>query len=68
MDGAPAGSISDCHPSGWIQMNIFTKWFHHFVHFIKPSAGNPVLLIVDGHYFPPKVSLLWRSGGACVII
>jgi len=50
MDGAPAGSISACHPSGWIQTDIFTKWFDHFVHYVKPSADDPVLLIVDGHY------------------
>jgi len=23
MDGAPAGSISACYPSGWIQTDIF---------------------------------------------
>jgi hypothetical protein len=33
-----------------IQTDIFTEWFHNFVHFIKPSADDPVLLIVDGHY------------------
>jgi hypothetical protein len=49
-DGAPAGSNSACHPRGWIQTDIFTKWFDHFVHFVKPSADDPVLLIVDGHY------------------
>jgi len=54
MDGAPAGSIAACHPSGWIQTDIFTKWFDHFVHFIKPSADDPVLLIVDGHYSNTK--------------
>jgi len=54
MDGAPAGSISACHPSGWIKTDIFTKWFHHFVHFVKPSADDPVLLIVDGHYSHTK--------------
>jgi len=54
MDGAPAGSISACHPSGWIQTDIFTKWFDHFVHFVKPSAGYPVLLIVDDHYSHTK--------------
>jgi hypothetical protein len=47
MDGEPVGSILACHPSGWIQVDIFTKWFHHFVHFVKPSADDPVLLIVD---------------------
>ena len=54
MDGAPAGSISDCHPNGWIQTDVFTKWFYNFVHFIKPSADDPVLLIVDGHYLQTK--------------
>nr|CAH7765781.1 unnamed protein product [Callosobruchus chinensis] len=31
MDGAPAGAISGCHPSGWIQTDLFTKWFQHFI-------------------------------------
>jgi hypothetical protein len=54
MDGAPAGSISACHPSGWIQTNIFTKCFDHFVHFFKPSEDDPVLLIADSHYSHTK--------------
>jgi hypothetical protein len=32
-DTAPAGSILACHSTGWIQTDIFTKWFDHFVHF-----------------------------------
>jgi hypothetical protein len=54
MDGAPAGSISAYHPSGWTQTDIFTKWFDYFFHFAKPSADDPVLLIVDGHYSHTK--------------
>jgi hypothetical protein len=54
MDGARAGSISACHPSGWIQTDIFTEWFDHFVHFVKPSADDPVVLIADGHYSHTK--------------
>jgi hypothetical protein len=54
MDGAPAGSILACHPSGWIQTDMFTKWFDHFVHFIKPLADDPLLLIADGHYLHTK--------------
>ena len=50
MDGIPAGTISACHPSGWIQMDMFTKWFDHFVHCFKSAADDSVLLIVDGHY------------------
>jgi len=38
MNGVPVGSIAACHPSGWIQRDIFTEWFDHFFHFIKPSA------------------------------
>jgi hypothetical protein len=48
-DGAPAGSIAACHPSGWIQTDMFTKWFDHFVHFIKLSADDPLLLVVEVH-------------------
>ena len=36
--------------SGWIQTGVFTKWLDRFVHFVKPSADDPVLLIVGGHY------------------
>jgi len=33
---------------------VFTKWFGNFVHVIKPSADDPVLLIFDGHYSHTK--------------
>jgi hypothetical protein len=54
MDGTKEGSSSTCHPSGWIQTGIFTKWFDHFVNFFKPSAYDPVLLTVYGHYSHTK--------------
>ncbi|CAI6356150.1 unnamed protein product [Macrosiphum euphorbiae] len=50
MKGAPAGAISACHPSGWIQSYIFVQWFDHFIEKTKPSETSPVLLILDGHY------------------
>ncbi|KAJ4451750.1 hypothetical protein ANN_03221 [Periplaneta americana] len=50
MDGAPAGAIWGCHPSGWIQADLFTMWFDHFINFTKPTAEDPVLLVLDGHY------------------
>jgi hypothetical protein len=49
MDGTPAGSNLVCYPSGWTQAGVFTKWYDHFVHFVKPSADDLVLLVVDGH-------------------
>lgn len=49
MDGAPPGSISGCHVSGWIQTDLFTKWFAHFISYVKPTKDDPVVLILDGH-------------------
>ena len=31
MNGAPPGSISACHKSGWMQLEIFVEWFKHFL-------------------------------------
>jgi hypothetical protein len=50
MDGAPPGSIFAFHKSGWIQMDMFTTWFKHFINYVKPSAEDPVLLVLDGHF------------------
>ncbi|GBP35500.1 hypothetical protein EVAR_20010_1 [Eumeta japonica] len=50
MKGAPPGSIRRCHPSGWIQANLFTDWFNHFIEKTHPTEASPVLLILDGHY------------------
>jgi hypothetical protein len=48
MNGTPPGTIGVCHLSGWIQLEIFTKWFH-FIENVKPSPDNLVLLVLDGH-------------------
>jgi hypothetical protein len=47
--GAPTGTFFKYQPSGWINCEIFMEWFEHFVSVTKPSASDPVLLIVDGH-------------------
>jgi len=49
MKGAPPDAIHACHPSGWIQTDLFIKWFQHFINYVKPSVSSPVLLILDGH-------------------
>ena len=49
MDECPPGSISECHNSGWMQTNIFTIWFQHFVKVSGATTENNVLLILDGH-------------------
>ena len=49
MNGAPPGSGYACHKSGWMQTEIFVQWFRHFLKHTHPTAGDPVLLILDGH-------------------
>jgi len=48
--GAPPETVIACHPSGWMHSEIFAPtWFNHFLHYTKPTAEDPVLLIFDGH-------------------
>ena len=49
MDQAPPGAIVEAHKSGWMQSDIFVKWFKHFCQCCNPTADKPVLLILDGH-------------------
>ena len=49
MDGAPHGSISVCHPSEWMQKDLFTAWFQYFIRDYGASFDNRVLLVLDGH-------------------
>ncbi|KAJ8881992.1 hypothetical protein PR048_018480 [Dryococelus australis] len=32
LNGAPPGTITACHPSGWMQADIFLQWLEHFIH------------------------------------
>ncbi|KAK9739712.1 DDE superfamily endonuclease [Popillia japonica] len=49
MRGAPPASLGRCHRSGWIQTDLFTEWFQHFLQTTRPSEESPVLLILDEH-------------------
>ncbi|KAJ8890190.1 hypothetical protein PR048_009697 [Dryococelus australis] len=46
----PPDTIAVCHPSGWIQQELFTQWMIHFVDHVKPKPDDPVVLVLDGHY------------------
>ncbi|KAI5696380.1 hypothetical protein M8J76_000510 [Diaphorina citri] len=47
-DGAPPGTMFSVHKSGWMQTDLFTAWFEHFLSFVRPTREDPVLLILDG--------------------
>ena len=50
INGTPPGSIHACHPSGWIQSEISSQWFLHFISHTKLTKEDPVILVLDGHY------------------
>lgn len=41
LDGAPPGAIAACHPSGWMQTDIFFNWFKNFVVFSRATKKSP---------------------------
>ena len=50
LDKAPTGSVQGGSKNGWITLELFEKWFDHFVDTVRPEVRpQPVLLILDGH-------------------
>ena len=50
LDKAPVGTISAGSKTGWINAELFERWFDHFVESVRPdSRPQPVLLVLDGH-------------------
>ncbi|XP_041983249.1 uncharacterized protein LOC121736227 [Aricia agestis] len=45
----PAGALYKCSDNGWINEQLFIEWLSHFKHHAKPSAEEPILLILDNH-------------------
>ncbi|GBP36153.1 Tigger transposable element-derived protein 1 [Eumeta japonica] len=69
MKGAPPGAIGKVHPSEWIQLNLFTDWFNHFLDKTNPTAESPILLILDGHYSHTRnLEILEVARGRHVVI
>ena len=45
----PMDSIYKCSDNGWIKESIFFSWLEHFKNHTKPTAEDPVLLVMDNH-------------------
>ncbi|XP_045456068.1 uncharacterized protein LOC123665882 [Melitaea cinxia] len=66
MRGCPPGAEGVAHPSGWIQMNIFTDWFKHFINHTHPTPDSRALLILDGHFSHTRnIDLEGKAQVAC---
>ena len=48
QEGAPAGTLFTAQKSGWIDKNLYLKWFTELFLTSIP-AERPILLLVDGH-------------------
>ena len=49
IKGALSGAIGRCHFSGWIQIELFTEWFQHFLQKTNQAKESPVLSVFDAH-------------------
>lgn len=50
IDKAPHGTVGGANKSGWINEELFTQWFDHFLKCVQAKfRPEPVLLILDGH-------------------
>ena len=49
LNDVPPGAWAEFHESGWIQTDIFHRWFKRFVKWSGASKDSPVLLLLDGH-------------------
>lgn len=47
--GLPPGATAEVHETGWINKELFIKWFQKFLACTGASKAKPVLLIFDGH-------------------
>ena len=70
LEGKPEESWAEWHKSGWIQTEIFTRWFKKFIQFSHATLDNPVLLLLDGHHSHIKnleVAKLGKESGVTIL-
>jgi hypothetical protein len=47
-NGAPPETVMDCHPTGWMQTDIFCPvWVDNFLKSVNPTEDDPILQILD---------------------
>ncbi|XP_047135221.1 uncharacterized protein LOC124812487 [Hydra vulgaris] len=68
LKGAPTGTKGDANPSGWINTEIFLKWFDHFVQEGHRSQHHPILLIMDNHKSHISIELMDKAKESNVVL
>ncbi|XP_065672259.1 uncharacterized protein LOC136090079 [Hydra vulgaris] len=67
LKGAPTGKKGNANPRGWINTEIFLKWFDHFVEYGHPSKDHPLLLIMDNHKTHISIDLMDKAKESNVV-
>lgn len=49
LKGAPPGTLGSAHVTGWSTAEKFIEFMNHFIHHVKPSPEEKVLLLMDNH-------------------
>ncbi|XP_016845893.1 uncharacterized protein LOC107982227 [Nasonia vitripennis] len=49
LNDAPPGAWAEFHKTGYMQTEIFARWFKKFIEFSHAKPEDPVLLLLDGH-------------------
>ena len=66
-NGEIPGTIYGLSKSGWIDQELFDKWFtHHFLHYAP--ASRPLLLLMDGHSSHLYPQTIYRAAKDQVIL
>lgn len=58
-EGAIPNTMLEVSESGWINQDIYLKWFEFFINNIPPA--RPVLLIQDGHGSHISIQLIEKA-------
>ncbi|XP_012555022.1 uncharacterized protein LOC105843781 [Hydra vulgaris] len=66
--GAPTGTKGEANPTGWINTEIFLKWFDHFVQYRHPSQHHLLLLIMDNHKSHISIELMDKAKESYVVL
>lgn len=45
----PIDAIYKCSKNGWINSDLYLEWLQHFAKYAKPTAEDPLLLVLKNH-------------------
>lgn len=68
LRGAPAGTIGGANQSGWSNDDLFLKFLDHFIHHVKPTKEEKVMLLLDNHETHLSLDAVERASDAGIVM